>query len=152
MKAKPTTIDFHCDGLFIRMNKAPYLIGKVVKIKDPEQAFDYFVKPATYNKAQVIGFNIFIVKSGFTFRPNKLVEESTINTLLEEMCDWYLQNHIWGKRKIIKDYKIVKSIDFNEQVDIVNIQKVGNKKIITTTGGYKFIQEGTRVSSYENDK
>lgn len=90
---------------YVRQAAAPFIIGKVIKLRQQEQADNYAAKQVNYNFAQIHGFNIFITHAGFFEKPQRMIPEFEIIKALAAMCDWYYASKIEGKKIIIKTYR-----------------------------------------------
>jgi hypothetical protein len=84
----------------------PFIIGKLVKIKDAEAAADFKVKPVDYIIAQVEGLQVFFVHAGFYKKSDEKPNEETVKKSMQHLCAWYLQHVAKGNKSLFKNFKI----------------------------------------------
>lgn len=86
-------------AMFLRVNEPPYTIAKVLKIKDEMIAADFKTKQVNYVIKQVPGFRIFLIHAGFLNKPDHHVSDDIIESQIEEMTKWYIENKTSNKRE-----------------------------------------------------
>jgi len=90
---------FLFDGLFIRMNKAPFLIAQVVKLREGKAIFE---APKKKQYCQIPGYHIYLVEKGFDKKPGGNITTQQIQKLLCDMGEWYYDLKIKNNRIIKK--------------------------------------------------
>lgn len=92
---------------YIRALQPPYLIGKVIKIRNQYKALDFALKPVQFCKEKVFDFNIFIIQNGFDKKPKNHVSDEIITACLKRMAVFYYQEKILHNKIVNKTYKTV---------------------------------------------
>lgn len=90
---------------YLRQTEAPYIIGKITKLRKQDDADNYAAKQVHYYKAKLDGFNIFITEAGFYKPPDRRITDVEIKEAIDGMCVWYYENHIKDKGIIHRLYK-----------------------------------------------
>ena len=91
---------------FYGANEYPFIIGKLVKIKDAEASADFKVKQVDYTIAQVEGVQVFFVFAGFYKKVKPMPSDETIKKSMAHLCSWYLQHIAKGNKSLFKNFKI----------------------------------------------
>ena len=91
---------------FYGSTDAPYVIGKLVKIKDPDAAKDFKVKQVGYHIIQVPGMKIFFVHAGFHKISKANNSDQNIINAITNLCDWYLTFIAKGNKSLHKNFNL----------------------------------------------
>lgn len=83
----------------------PFIIGKLVKIRDGEAAADFKVKQVDYYIAQVEGLQVFFVHAGFYKKSETCPTTIKIKESIDHLCAWYLQHVAKGNKSLFKNFK-----------------------------------------------
>lgn len=87
-------------------NSFPYVIGKIIKIKDPEAAIDFKAKQVNYYIAQVHGLNVFFVHAGFYKKTETSPTYKQVKESIDNLCAYYLKFIAKGNKSLFKNFKI----------------------------------------------
>ena len=91
---------------FYASNSEPFIVGKLVKIKDAEASIDFKAKQVDYYIAQVEGLQVFFVHAGFVKKCKQIPTDKTIKKAIDHLCSWYLQHVAKGNKSLFKNFKI----------------------------------------------
>jgi len=90
---------------FVRLDEAPYTIGKLVKIMDEWDSIDFKARKLQYYIGQVQGYKIFFVHAGFHEVPTEIISDERIKEDIDDMCKWYKETII-SQYQSLKKYKL----------------------------------------------
>ena len=102
-------LQFHKDGDpagYVRLDEPPFIIGKLVKIQDENEAVDFKSRQLQYYIGQVPGYKIFFVHAGFYEVPDRIISDEEIKTHIDDMCMWYKETIVPEYKSIQRKYKL----------------------------------------------
>ncbi len=89
----------------LRLDVYPYTVGRVIKIREKQDAIDYLTLPHEHYVAKVKGYTIFISCVGFAQKPVNIISEEEKKRDIDDMCQWFLENKIRGRKIYDKLFK-----------------------------------------------
>ena len=90
---------------YYRADEPPYTVGKLVKLKDADEAIDFKTRQLQYYIGQVTGYKIFFVHAGFHEVPKLIVSDAQVKHDIDNICKWYKEIVIPGNNSL-KIYKL----------------------------------------------